>query len=109
MVGLIYNYLKLFDRVLILRYSGMLLHLMRHVAGHSLALINEHLALADKHFPSEKELVEFGIGELSVKRLNRSCSGLTTGRTLKRFIWRVPRKQRGASGLVALIRAIIRE
>ncbi|MEW5786025.1 MAG: DUF1670 domain-containing protein [Bacillota bacterium] len=53
------NYLRLFDRVLVLRYFGMPPHLMRQVTGHSLALINEHLALAKKHFPAEKDLVDY--------------------------------------------------
>jgi hypothetical protein len=53
------NYLRLFDRVLVLRYFKMPPKLMRQVTGHSLALINEHLALAEKHFPSEKDLVEY--------------------------------------------------
>jgi hypothetical protein len=53
------NYLRLFDRVLVLRYFGMPPHLMRQVTGHSLALVKEHLALAEKHFPTEKELVQY--------------------------------------------------
>jgi len=53
------NYLRLFDRVLVLRYFRMPPHLMRQVTGHSLALIKEHLALVEKHFPSEKELVDY--------------------------------------------------
>ena len=53
------NYLRLFDRVLVLRYFGMPPHLMRQVMGHSMALIKEHLLLADKHFPSEKDLVDY--------------------------------------------------
>ncbi|HKM16910.1 MAG TPA: hypothetical protein VJ064_01650 [Limnochordia bacterium] len=48
-----------FDRVLVLRYFGMPPHLMRQVTGHSLALVKEHLALAEKHFPTEKELVQY--------------------------------------------------
>lgn len=53
------NYLRLFDRVLVLLYFRMPPHLMRQVTGHSLALINEHLALAKKHFPAEKDLVGY--------------------------------------------------
>lgn len=53
------NYLRLFDRVLVLQYFGMPPHLMRQVTGHSLALIKEHLALAEKHFPSKKDLVDY--------------------------------------------------
>ena len=52
-------YLRLFDRVLVLLYFRMPPHLMRQVTGHSLALINEHLALAKKHFPAEKDLVGY--------------------------------------------------
>ena len=52
------HYLRLFDRVLVLQYYGLPPNLMRQVTGHSLALINEHLALADKHFPNEQSLVE---------------------------------------------------
>ncbi|HOA36630.1 MAG: DUF1670 domain-containing protein [Dethiobacteria bacterium] len=52
-------YLRLFDRVLVLLFFRMPPHLMRQVTGHSLALINEHLALAKKHFPTEKDLVDY--------------------------------------------------
>lgn len=53
------HYLRLFDRVLVLRHFGMPPHLMRQVTGHSNALIKEHLALAEKHFSSDSELVEY--------------------------------------------------
>jgi hypothetical protein len=53
------NYLRLFDRVLLLRYFRMPPNLMRQVTGHSLALINEHLALAKKHFPTESDLADY--------------------------------------------------
>ena len=52
------HYLKLFDRVLVLRYYGLPTNLIRQVTGHSIALITEHLALAEKHFPDEQSLVE---------------------------------------------------
>ena len=44
------SYLRLFDRVLILRYFGVPAQVMGRVTGHSNALIKEHLALAEKHF-----------------------------------------------------------
>lgn len=53
------QYLRLFDRVLVLRYFGLPPKLMRQVTGHSLALIEEHLALAEKHFPTTKAMVEY--------------------------------------------------
>jgi hypothetical protein len=52
-------YLRLFDRVLVLLFFRMPPQLMRQVTGHSLTLINEHLALAKKHFPTEKDLVDY--------------------------------------------------
>jgi hypothetical protein len=56
------HYLKLFDRVLVLRYYRMPPHLIRQVTRHSIALIKEHLALAEKHFPTEHALVEYLCG-----------------------------------------------
>ncbi len=56
------NYLRLFDRVLVLRYYRMPPHLIRQVTGHSIALVKEHLALAEKHFPTELALVEYLCG-----------------------------------------------
>lgn len=53
------HYLRIFDRILVLRYFEMPPHLMRQVTGHSMALINVHLALAEKHFPSQNDLVEY--------------------------------------------------
>ncbi len=53
------QYLRLFDRVLVLRYFGLPPKLMRQVTGHTLALIEEHLALAERHFPTNNALVEY--------------------------------------------------
>lgn len=50
------NYLKLFDRVLLLRYYRVPLSAMLRVTGHSKKLLEEHLALVEKHFPDEKAL-----------------------------------------------------
>lgn len=53
------QYLKLFDRVLVLYHYGLPINLIRQVTGHGLALIKEHLALVDKHFPTKQELVNY--------------------------------------------------
>ena len=53
------QYLRLFDRVLVLYHYGLPINLIRQVTGHSLALIKEHLALVDKHFPTKQELVDY--------------------------------------------------
>jgi len=53
------NYLKLFDRVLLLRYYRVPVSAMMRITGHSQGLLNEHLALVDKHFPNEEALVNF--------------------------------------------------
>lgn len=42
-----------------LRYYRLPPKLIRQVTSHSLALIEEHLALAEKHFPTNKALVEY--------------------------------------------------
>ena len=38
---------------------GLPINLIRQVTGHSLALIKEHLALVNKHFPTKQGLVEY--------------------------------------------------
>ncbi len=53
------QYLRLFDRVLVLYHYGLPINLIRQVTGHSLALIKEHLALVNKHFPTKQGLVEY--------------------------------------------------
>jgi predicted GNAT family N-acyltransferase len=50
------NYLKLFDRVLLLRYYRVPVSAMLRVTGHSKKLLEGHLALAEKHFPDEEVL-----------------------------------------------------
>jgi hypothetical protein len=52
-------YIKTFDRLLILKLFGMSEELMQRVTGHSLAMIKEHLALAEKHFPTKDSLMEY--------------------------------------------------
>lgn len=49
-------YLKTFDRLLVLRYYEMPLVAIRKVLGHGLKLVEEHLKLADKHFPTREDL-----------------------------------------------------
>jgi len=53
------QYLRLFDRVLVLYHYGLPVNLIRQVTGHSLALIKEHLALVEKHFPAKEGLVNY--------------------------------------------------
>lgn len=53
------QYLRLFERVLLLRYYGLPPKVMQQVTGHSPALLGEHLALAEKHFPDKEALVGY--------------------------------------------------
>ena len=46
------QYLKTPDRLLVLRYLRLPKGLMVQVTGHSLGLIEEHLAIEDRHFPT---------------------------------------------------------
>lgn len=50
------NYLRIFDRVLLLRYYKLPLSAMVRVTGHSQRLLEEHLALVEKHFSDEAAL-----------------------------------------------------
>jgi len=53
------QYLRAFDRVLMLKYYRVPSKAMCRVTGHSPQLIEEHLALADKHFPTEEALTGY--------------------------------------------------
>lgn len=53
------NYLRLFDRVLLLRYYRVPVSAMMRITGHSAGLLEEHLALVEKHFPDEESLVSY--------------------------------------------------
>ncbi len=53
------NYLRLFDRILVLKYYGLPLNLIRQVTGHSTALLKEHIQIADKHFPKQSDLTAY--------------------------------------------------
>jgi len=53
------QYLRLFDRVLVLCHYGLPINLILQVTGHSLMLTKKHLALVDKHFPTKQELVDY--------------------------------------------------
>lgn len=53
------QYLRAFDRVLMLRYYRVPTKAMCRVTGYSLQLVEEHLALADKHFPTEEALTGY--------------------------------------------------
>lgn len=52
-------YLRTFDKLLILRHYGLPLTAMVRVLGHGPTLIQEHLALADKHFPTEEAMATY--------------------------------------------------
>ena len=56
------QYLRAFDRLLVLRHFGLPKKLMVQVTGHSLSLIEEHLAIADKHFPTREALAQYLAG-----------------------------------------------
>ena len=53
------NYLRTFDRLLILKYYEMPLSAVVRVMGCGQKLIEEHLALAEKHFPDVEALVKY--------------------------------------------------
>ncbi|MGB9867930.1 MAG: DUF1670 domain-containing protein [Bacillota bacterium] len=53
------SYLKIFDRLLILRHYQLPISAMVRVLGHGRALIEEHLAIADKHFPTDEALTAY--------------------------------------------------
>jgi len=50
------NYLRLFDRVLLLRYYKLPVSVMMRVTGHGKALLEEHLTLVEKHFPNDQAM-----------------------------------------------------
>lgn len=53
------NYLRLFDRVLLLRYYHVPTSVTMRITGHCAGLLEEHLALMQKHFPDEDSLVSY--------------------------------------------------
>jgi hypothetical protein len=65
------NYLRLFDRVLLLCYYQVPIPAMPRITGHSKGLLDEHLALVNKHFPS-KEAMESYLGNRGVKLVQSS-------------------------------------
>ncbi|MEW5867496.1 MAG: DUF1670 domain-containing protein [Bacillota bacterium] len=52
-------YLKAFERVLLLRYYRVPMSAMVRITGHSQSLISEHIALAEKHFPTTESLAAY--------------------------------------------------
>ncbi|NPV30737.1 MAG: DUF1670 domain-containing protein [Firmicutes bacterium] len=60
------NYLRLFDRVLLLCYYQVPIPAMPRITGHSKGLLEEHLALVEKHFPNQ-ESMEAYLGNRGVK------------------------------------------
>ncbi len=69
------QYLRLFDRVLVLYHYVLPINLIRQVTGHSLALIKEHLALVNKHLPTKQVLVDYLSNRVELENANRSYSG----------------------------------
>lgn len=61
------NYLKVFIRTLLLVYHEVPKAAMICVTGHSRLLIEEHLALAEEHFPSKESLEEY-LGSQGISR-----------------------------------------
>ncbi len=53
------NYISVFTGILLLHYHGVPLPAMMRSTGRSRSLLKEHLALADKHFPTQEALAEY--------------------------------------------------
>ncbi len=60
------NYLRLFERVLLLKHYRFPVAVMPRVTGYSKSLLNEHLKLVDKHFPTEQAIADY-LGQRGVK------------------------------------------
>lgn len=67
------NYLRLFEKVLLLKYYGVPVSALPRVTGYSSRLLNEHLELVEKHFPTEEELVNY-LGQRGIQ-LEKNSSG----------------------------------
>ena len=53
------SYLKTFEKLLVLRYYKMPLSAIIRVLGHGSKLIDEHLSIAEKHFPTNEALADY--------------------------------------------------
>lgn len=60
------NYLRLFDRVLLMCYYQVPVSAMPRITGHSRKLLEEHLNLVKKHFP-DAEAIEAYLGKRGIK------------------------------------------
>jgi len=60
------NYLRLFDRVLLMCYYQVPVSAMPRITGHSQRLLEEHLNLVKKHFP-DTEAMEAYLGKRGIK------------------------------------------
>ena len=60
------NYLRQFDRVLLLKYYHVPVSAMLRITGYSPGLLEEHLALVEKHFPDEAALTAY-LGKRGIK------------------------------------------
>ncbi|HAP32104.1 MAG TPA: hypothetical protein DCQ14_03515 [Firmicutes bacterium] len=67
------NYLRLFERVLLLKYYQVPMSALPRVTGYGRSLLDEHLELVEKHFPTEDALAEY-LGQRGVKleKINNS-------------------------------------
>ena len=67
------NYLRLFERVLLLKYYGVSESALSRVTGYSKSLLQEHLELVEKHFPTEEALEQY-LGQRGIQ-LEKNSSG----------------------------------
>jgi len=67
------NYLRLFERVLLLKYYRVPVSALPRVTGYSRSLLEEHLELVEKHFPTEEALADY-LGQRDIQ-LEKNSSG----------------------------------
>lgn len=68
------NYLRLFERVLLLKYYQVPISALPRVTGYGRSLLDEHLELVEKHFPTEEALAEY-LGQRGVRLEKINSSG----------------------------------
>jgi hypothetical protein len=67
------NYLRLFERVLLLKYYRVPVSALPRVTGYSKSLLDEHLELVEKHFPTEEALADY-LGQRGIQ-LEKNSTG----------------------------------
>jgi len=65
------NYLRLFERVLVLTFYKVPESVLPRVTGYSKRLLDEHLELVKKHFPTQETLAEY-LGQKGVQLEKKS-------------------------------------